>query len=188
MGRPEHGDRAGDGKGGRRQCARRARLPRSGHLHRDRPRDRPRRKHHHRQARAGGGRSGRQRDLGPRRIDSPQGALHADPAHGGAATFSITAPASGKPARLAFCSRQGGVCQHQHGRRNGGCAGRAPLYEGTGQFNGKAGYQYSLTVVGAAATGRDGGQIGLRIWHTDPVSHATVIDYDNQRREAAARR
>jgi hypothetical protein len=125
--------------------------------------------------------------LGRGRIDSPQGALRADPAHGGAATFSITTAASGKPAAAAapaglhFAAGKAVFASTSMAAAPTAAAPGTHRYTGTGRFNGKAGYQYSLTVVGAQTAGESSGRLGLRIWHTDPVSHATMIDYDNQR-------
>ena len=82
--------------------------------------------------------------LGRGRIDSPQGALRADPAHGGAATFSLMAPASGKqlaaaaPAGLRFAAGKAVFASTSMVAAAGAAPG-AHRYTGTGQFNGQAG-------------------------------------------------
>ena len=55
-------------------------------------------------------------------------------------------------------------------------------YSGQGTVNGKGGYRFALTATAGAGTGTNAGgkdRIHLRIAHTDPVSKAEVVDYDN---------
>jgi len=57
-------------------------------------------------------------------------------------------------------------------------------YSGQGTVNGQGGYRFALTATaGAKAGGKD--RIHLRIAHTDPVSKAEVVDYDNGARARA---
>jgi len=51
-------------------------------------------------------------------------------------------------------------------------------YSGQGTVNGKGGYRFTVTAASGARTdGKD--RIHVRIAHTDPVSKAEVVDYDN---------
>lgn len=113
---------------------------------------------------------------------APRGADRHAPAQAGPAAFSFVAPgkqaAGGKlsftTTRLAFTSASmSAPLAVQGGQR----------ISGSGKLNGKAGYFYTLTVAagaaGTAASTNDAGTFALRIWHSDPVSRAEVVDFDN---------
>lgn len=52
--------------------------------------------------------------------------------------------------------------------------------EGSGRFNGREGYNFSLTAVRGGPAGAGGwARIGLRIWRTDPESGRELVEYDN---------
>jgi probable HAF family extracellular repeat protein len=142
--------------------------------------------------------------LGRGRVTSPQGALRADPAQCGEARFTMVAPADGKqsaaaPAGLQFATGKAVFASTSMVRAStGATAPGLQRYTGTGRFNGKAGYQYSLTVAAAPAAGagstaaagtgqvQGAGQFGLRIWHTAPAGDRQIVDYDNQARSGAS--
>ncbi|MBD8529668.1 MULTISPECIES: PKD domain-containing protein [unclassified Massilia] len=55
-------------------------------------------------------------------------------------------------------------------------------YSGQGTVNGKGGYRFALTATAGAGTGSNAGgkdRVRVRITHTDAVSKAEVVDYDN---------
>ncbi|SFD82238.1 hypothetical protein [Massilia yuzhufengensis] len=116
------------------------------------------------------------------KLDSPLGALRSDSAHSGRAHFAFIA-SPGRTGQFHFAI-DGLVLRSDTLRQAGGLSGRG-VFEGSATVNGRAGYQFSLAATGAAA-GRGGvARLGLRIWHTDPVSNEHVVDYDNQRRDTA---
>lgn len=117
------------------------------------------------------------------RLDSPAGALRADLMFAGRADFALIAPAQGTGSAgqagtlqfvipgLALRSDSLAPVALQPARRQ---------YAGSATVNGRGGYRYALTVT-RAAPGKGGqARIGLKVWHTDPVSKQEVVDYDNQ--------
>lgn len=150
--------------------------------------------------------------IGSGQIVSPRGALRNDPVQSGAAGFAFTAPVAiasvaehqastvapvGTAAPgLRFTVGQASFVSTSmaHMPASASSSGQQ-RYTGAGQFNGRAGYQYALSVgapaagAGMGADGNDGtagGQFGLCIWHLDPVTHAELVDYDNQQWAAGA--
>lgn len=122
-----------------------------------------------------------QHAAGSGRLLLPQGADRHAPGQAGPASFSFVAPsaqAAGSlrfhTTRLAFSSTAMGAAM---------TVGGGQRVSGTGRLNGQPGYRYSLTVAGAAANGK--GQFGLRIWHSNPLTKADVVDFDNQQTSAA---
>lgn len=119
-------------------------------------------------------------------IMSPPGALRRQPSHAGPAAFSLVAPSAanaGLPARLQFDLP--GWNFRSDSIRMLGRQGTQHVFEGSGSLQGKGGYRFRLaTDPGTAGAA---GRFGLRIWHTDPVGKAEVVDYDNGRAPTAAR-
>jgi hypothetical protein len=52
-------------------------------------------------------------------------------------------------------------------------------FEGSGTINGRGGYLFTLNTTAAPSAGQ-AGRFGLKIWHIDPATRASVVDYDNQ--------
>jgi len=112
---------------------------------------------------------------------SPAGALRKEPLQGGTASFSLIAPtaaSTGSPARLHFSLP--GLDFHSQDLRLVGRQGAQYVFEGSGKAGGADGYRFRLATV-AGAAGGEGSGFGLKIWHTDAVSKAQVVDYDNTR-------
>ncbi|WP_426193475.1 PKD domain-containing protein [Massilia sp. DWR3-1-1] len=136
-----------------------------------------------------------QRAAGSGRVLAPLGADRHAPDQAGVATFSFVAPAaqagSGQlsftTTRLLFRSDSMSATSATGATGATGAArGGQQLSElsGVGRLNGKHGYRYTLVVAAAPAGGQ--GTFSLRIWHSDPVSGADVVDFDNARTSAAA--
>lgn len=113
---------------------------------------------------------------------SPPGAVKDMPSHAGKARFSLIAPldtnarAGAVPGKLQF-DLPGFDLRSQDlrlvGRNNG-----LHEFEGSGAVRGAAGYKFRLA-TSATVAGAGQGRFAIRIWHTDPVSKAEVVDYDN---------
>lgn len=52
-------------------------------------------------------------------------------------------------------------------------------FEGSGTINGRGDYLFTLNTTAAPSAGQ-AGRFGLKIWHIDPATRASVVDYDNQ--------
>ena len=134
------------------------------------------------------------RAAGSGRLLVPHGANRLAPAEAGPASFSFIAPgaqaAAGKlgfnSARLNFRSTAMSAAARVQGSQPG-----TQQLSGTGKLNGKDGYRYALTVSAGAPTATSApatapsARFGLRIWHSDPVTQADVVDFDNQPVQAA---
>ncbi len=116
-------------------------------------------------------------------IMSPPGALKQQPSHAGPVSFRLIAPSSagaragGMPARLLF--ELPGWNFRSDSIRLLGRQGAQHVFEGSGTVQGEGNYRFRLATDPGAAG--DEGRFGLKIWHTDPVSKAEVVDYDNGR-------
>jgi probable HAF family extracellular repeat protein len=103
----------------------------------------------------------------------------------GKAAFSFVSPAiasakaTGAKAQLQFHLET--LSFRSDNLRPVAMQGTHARFEGSGTLNGTGGYKFSLaTTAGAGAGEGVPGRFGLRIWHTDPVTKAEVVDYDNQ--------
>ncbi|MDB5962951.1 MAG: hypothetical protein JWP59_4245 [Massilia sp.] len=131
-----------------------------------------------------------QKAAGSGRVLAPAGADRHAPQQAGPAWFSFVAPgaqASGgklyfNTTRLDFQSTAMSAAPAGAAALSASAGGQAWQLSGTGKLNGKDGYRYALTVASGAQ-----GQFGLRIWHSDPVTRAEVVDFDNGQAPAAAR-
>jgi probable HAF family extracellular repeat protein len=118
---------------------------------------------------------------------SPLGAFAKSPRYSGKASFSLIAPAT-NDARTAGSQGQlrfdlPGLNLRSDNLRLVGRQGAQQVFEGSGTVGGAKDHQFRLvTTAGVAGGGQ--GSFGLRIWHTDRVTGADVVDYDNQRAKA----
>ncbi|WP_426193471.1 hypothetical protein [Massilia sp. DWR3-1-1] len=114
---------------------------------------------------------------GSGRLMSPAGANRLLPHHAGPASFSFIGPAAqGAAGTLQFATA--GLAFRGTGMRVLPAAQGMRRLTGEGLLNGKRGYQVRLTV--SAGSGGAADRLGLRIWHSDPVSKAVIVDYDNE--------
>lgn len=113
---------------------------------------------------------------------SPAGAYTKMPSYAGKARFSLIAStAAGTQAATAglhfdlpglnFRSQDMRLLSRQGAHR---------VFEGSGTVRGKGGYRFTLS-TSAAMPGTGPNRFALRIWHADPASGASVVDYDNGR-------
>jgi probable HAF family extracellular repeat protein len=116
---------------------------------------------------------------------SPHGANRIEPGQVGTATFSFVSPsvagakASGARAELRF--NLGTLSLRSVSLRPVAVQGARAQFEGRATINGKGDYQFTLsTTSGAAKGGGEPGRFGLMVWHTDPATKETVVDYDSQ--------
>ena len=117
-------------------------------------------------------------------VMSPVGASRLAPLHAGPASFSLIAPAAATartqsiPARLHF-DLPGFNFRSQDLRRLSGQGGQH-VFEGSGTVRGAGSYKFRLSTSASVPAG-ERGRFALKIWHTDSVSKANVVDYDNAR-------
>ena len=114
-------------------------------------------------------------------VVSPLGALRKQPFQAGKASFSLIAPSTAAqtrstPVRLNFDLP--GLNFRSQDVRLLGRQGAQHVFEGTGTVRGAGSYKFRLS-MSATGAGGEGGRFFLKIWHTDPVSKADVVDYDN---------
>jgi probable HAF family extracellular repeat protein len=101
------------------------------------------------------------------------------------ATFSFVAPAT---AQATTDNSKAGLSFHTAGLgfrstdiRLVDMQGTRAQFAGSGELNGKGGYRFAMaTTAGVAAGTGEPGRFSLKIWHTDPVTKAEVVDYDTQ--------
>jgi probable HAF family extracellular repeat protein len=116
-------------------------------------------------------------------IDSPAGAVTADPGVAGRATFSVAARvpdgATVPEGELQFELSAAGVSFSSDAYAWLRIAGGEARLAGTGSLNGTPGYHFMLRAVDGAITGEGNREDRLRL----TISHATasgdVVDYDN---------
>jgi hypothetical protein len=118
-------------------------------------------------------------------FESPARANKKDPGQAGRAVFSFFAPG----ATSAKSTTAKGLLQFHVGRLNFRSESIKPVaaqgargqFEGSGKINGAGDYRFKLTTTAGSASGQgQPNRFGLKIWHTDPVTNAEVVDYDNQ--------
>lgn len=113
---------------------------------------------------------------------SPPGALRQTPSYAGKARFGLIAPlaangrAAGIPSRLHFDLP--GLNLRSHDLRLLGRQGGQHRFDGSARANGVNGYKFSLSTT-TTVPGAGQGRFVLKVWHTDPVSKAEVVVYDN---------
>lgn len=116
---------------------------------------------------------------------SPQGANRNQPRQAGKAAFSFVSPAvagaAANNAKAELRFQAGELSFRSENLRPVAVQGARGQFEGTGTINGKGDYQFTLGATSNAAAGSgEPGRFELRIWHIDPATKASVVDYDNQ--------
>jgi hypothetical protein len=118
-------------------------------------------------------------------FESPARANKKDPGQAGRAVFGFFAPG----ATSAKSTTAKGLLQFHVGTLNFRSESIKPVaaqraraqFEGSGKINGAGDYRFKLTTTAGSAGGQgQPNRFGLKIWHTDPVTNAEVVDYDNQ--------
>jgi probable HAF family extracellular repeat protein len=118
-------------------------------------------------------------------FESPAGANKKDSGQAGRAVFGFFAPGT----TSAKSTTAKGLLQFHVGRLNFRSESIKPVaaqgargqFEGSGKINGAGDYRFKLTTTAGSASGQgQPNRFGLKIWHTDPVTNAEVVDYDNQ--------
>jgi probable HAF family extracellular repeat protein len=118
-------------------------------------------------------------------IESPAGANKNDPGQAGRAVFGFFAPGTTSAKSTAAKA----LLQFHVGTLNFRSESIKPVaaqrtraqFEGSGKINGAGDYRFKLTTTAGSAAGQgQPNRFGLKIWHTDPVTKAEVVDYDNQ--------
>jgi probable HAF family extracellular repeat protein len=105
---------------------------------------------------------------------SAPGALKAAPLKAGKASFRFVAPSAAGTGALQFQLAGWGFRSDElHA-----AAGGAGQFEGRGKINGRGDYRFALATTAATAA-QAKGRVGLKIWHVDPATQATVVDYDS---------
>jgi probable HAF family extracellular repeat protein len=113
---------------------------------------------------------------------SPPGALKAAPARGDAglvASFAFLSDGGGANGQAAVRFTVGNLDFRSSRAGTPAADGARVRYQGMGTVNGRAGYRFTLTASAAARVGADKDRVHVRIWHSDPATHADVVDYDN---------
>jgi probable HAF family extracellular repeat protein len=114
---------------------------------------------------------------------SPHGAHKTAASQGDKAVFSFVLPsaasAKGSKAapRLDFSAK--GLNFRSDDFRLVARQGSRVRFDGSGTLNGTGNYLFTLNAT-AGLAGGEPRRFGLKIWHVDPVTRATVVDYDNQ--------
>ena len=117
---------------------------------------------------------------GSGRFLAPLGVNRQTPRQPSMAAFRFLAPGTQAPGGMLSVVTDGLLFRAGSMSAVTGLQGAAGVrrLSGTGQLNGKEGYRYTITASAAAAGTQ--GRVGLRIWHSDPVSKAEVLDFDNE--------
>lgn len=112
---------------------------------------------------------------------SPAGAVRERPFDSDAASFAFVAPPAGKgQAQGVLHFNLPYVALRSTQVRQVAAGERRLRLEGSGRFNGREGYRFTLTAVRGGPAGAGGwSRIGLRIWRTDPDSGRELVEYDN---------
>jgi len=119
---------------------------------------------------------------------SAQGALKASPLKAGKASFRFVAPsrvgAKAGAGALRFQLAEWGFRSDELRAT----AGRPGQFEGRGKVNGRGDYRFDLATTAGTAAGQEAkGRFGLKIWHIDATTNATVVDYDSAAGRPGAR-
>lgn len=116
---------------------------------------------------------------------SPQGANRSNPGQAGMAVFAFFAPtiadARAGAANAALHFKLGTLNFRSDEMRPVAAQAGLVRFEGTGTLNGDTKAGFRLLAADGGEGKRAAGQFALEIWHTDPVTKAQVIDYDNRR-------
>lgn len=115
---------------------------------------------------------------------SPRGANRTDPGQAGTAVFAFLAPtatnASASGANAALHFQVGALNFNSRDLKPVAMQGGLARFEGKGTLNGNANASFRLTTTASGADQTAPGRLALEIWHTDPLTGAAVVDYDNR--------